>query len=188
MTGNLAIATNEDINDLSALKNALGPYAKDIKLNLSAVLREDPGSSLSAKQIAGIALASAYATKHPDVINAILGEVSGKLDDAEINAAKAAATMMAMNNVYYRFVHLGSDKEYAKMAAGLRMNVVGNPGIEKVDFELYSLAVSAINGCGMCIDAHVMQVEKAGVSKTGIQHTIRIASVLTASAQALIIG
>lgn len=188
MTGNLAVVANEDIKDLSGLKNALGPYAKDIKLNLSAVLREDPGSSLSVKQIAGIALASAYATKHPDVINAIHGELAGELDEADINAAKAAATMMAMNNVYYRFVHLASDKEYGKMAAGLRMNVVGNPGVEKVDFELYSLAVSAINGCGMCIDAHVMQVEKAGVSKPGVQHTIRIASVLTASAQALIIG
>jgi len=73
------------------------------------------------------------------------------------------------------------------MPAGLRMNVIGNPGIEKVDFELYSLAVSAINGCGMCIDAHVHEVVKGGISKQGVQSSIRIASVLAAAAQALII-
>ena len=101
---------------------------------------------------------------------------------------KAATTIMAMNNIYYRFVHLASGEDYARMPAGLRMNVIGNPGIEKVDFELYSLAVSAINGCGMCIDAHVAQLEKAGVSKSGIQHTIKIAAVVNAAAQAFAIN
>lgn len=188
MSANLAVVSNEPVADLSGLKEKLAPYAKDIKLNLSAVLREDPGSSLTKKQIAGIALSSAYATKHPDVVSAIAGEFADLLDEADVNAAKAAATVMGMNNVYYRFIHLVSDKEYGKMPAGLRMTVIGNPGVDKTDFELYSLAVSAINGCGMCMDSHVAQVEKAGVSKAGVQHSIRIASVLTAAAQALIIG
>lgn len=73
------------------------------------------------------------------------------------------------------------------MPANLRMNIIGNPGIEKVDFELMSLAVSAINGCGMCIDAHVNEVVNAGISKQGVQSTIRIASVLNAAAQVIVI-
>ncbi len=177
-----------DITDLNTLKSALGSYAKDIKLNLSAVLREDPGSGLSQVQIAATALASAYATQHDDVIRAIEAETKEYLSDADIEAAKAATTIMGMNNVYYRFVHLVGDEDYAKLPAGLRMNVIGNPGVEKVDFELYSLAVSAINGCGMCIESHVHQVTKHGVSKAGVQHSIRIAAVLNAAAQALKIG
>ena len=171
-----------NINDL---KSQWGDYAKDIKLNIGSVLSEEGAPDLSQTQIYGIALASAYATRSDSVINALLGEAS--LPEAEVHAAKAAATVMAMNNVYYRFSHLVSDKDYSKMPAKLRMNVIGNPGIAKVDFELYSLAVSAINGCGMCMDAHVHEVTKAGVSKAGVQSAIRIAAVVNAVAQAVAI-
>jgi len=167
------------------LKSQLGDYAKDTKLNLGSVLTEEGAQDLSQNQIYGIALASSYATKNGGVIVAIKEEVAATLSDAELNAAKAAATIMAMNNVYYRFVHLVSDKDYGKLPAKLRMNVIGAPGIPKVDFELMSLAVSAINGCGMCMDAHLNEVIKAGVSKTGVQSAIRIAAVINAAAQAL---
>ena len=172
---------------IQALRSELGSYAKDIKLNLGNVLSEDGASDLSQAQIYGIALASAYATKQQLLIDAILSDAQDVLDKQHIEAAKSAATIMAMNNIYYRFVHLVSDKEYGKLPAQLRMNVIGSPGIDKVVFELYSLAVSAINGCGMCIDAHVREVEKAGMSKVAVQSTIRIASVIHATAQALII-
>jgi alkyl hydroperoxide reductase subunit D len=114
--------------------------------------------------------------------------VSQTLSDAHVYAAKAAATIMAMNNIYYRFVHLVSDKDYASMPANLRMNVIGNSGVDKVDFELMSLAVSAINGGGMCMEAHVHEASKSGISKQGVQSTIRIASVIHATAQALFIA
>ena len=94
---------------------------------------------------------------------------------------------MGMNNIYYRFVHLSSDKSYATMPANLRMNVIANSGVDKVDFEVMSLAVSSINGCGMCIDSHAQMLEKAGLNKTGIQSSIRIAATLSAAAQALVI-
>ncbi len=173
---------------IDTLKDSLGDFAKDIRLNLSTVLSEEGAPDLTLNQIYGIALASAYSTRDEVIIGAIKAQAAGTLSDAELNAAKAAATVMAMNNIYYRFVHLASDKEYGKLPAKLRMNVIGAPGIDKVDFELYSLAVSAINGCGMCMDAHVHEVTKAGVSKTGVQSAIRIASVLNAAAQALSIG
>ncbi len=174
---------------LETFKDSLGDFAKDIKLNLGAVLTPDGAPELTQSQIYGIALASAYSTRSAAVIDAVKSEAAGTLSEAELHAAKAAATIMAMNNVYYRFVHLVTDKEYGKLPAKLRMNVIGSPGIAKVDFELYCLAVSAINGCGMCMDAHAHEVTKAGViGKTGVQSVVRIASVINAAAQADHIG
>ena len=171
---------------LEQLKDQLPDYAKDIRLNLSSVLTAEGAPDLSINQIHGVALSSAYATRNQTVIAAIKAEVS--LSDAEHEAAKAAATIMGMNNIYYRFVHLVGDEEYKKMPAKLRMNIIGAPGIPKVDFELYSLAVSAINGCGMCIEAHNHDVLKAGGTKIGIQSAIRIAAVINATAQGLTIA
>jgi alkyl hydroperoxide reductase subunit D len=90
---------------------------------------------------------------------------------------------MAMNNVYYRFTHLASNPEYRTMPAKLRMNVIGAPGIDKADFELFSLAVSAINGCGMCIDAHEKVLKQHGVSADTIQTAVRIGAVTQAAAR-----
>ncbi|WP_256250950.1 carboxymuconolactone decarboxylase family protein, partial [Streptomyces sampsonii] len=83
-------------------------------------------------------------------------------------------------NVFYRTRHLLSDPEYGTLRAGLRMNVIGNPGVEKVDFELWSLAVSAINGCGQCLDSHEQVLRKAGVDRETIQEAVKIAAVLQA--------
>ncbi|MCI5050447.1 MAG: carboxymuconolactone decarboxylase family protein [Rickettsiales bacterium] len=172
---------------VQALRSEFGEYAKDIKLNLGNVLSEEGAPDLNEKQIYLIALASAYATKSQEVIAAISTDARSVLNDEEIEAAKASATIMAMNNIYYRFVHLASDKDYGKLPANLRMQVIGKPGIDKVDFELASLAVSAINGCGMCMDAHVHEVINGGASKTAVQSAIRIASVVNAAAQVVLI-
>lgn len=171
---------------LDTLKNEMGDHAKDIKLNLSTVMSEAGAPDLSLKQIHGIALACAYATKQAELISAFSSASADVLNEAETQAAKSAATIMAMNNVYYRFCHMVSDKAYLGMPAKLRMNVIGNPGIDKLDFELNCLAVSAINGCGMCVDAHTHELTKAGLSKLGIQSAVRIAAVVHATAQAML--
>ena len=168
---------------LAELKSSMPDYAKDIKLNLGSVFNESNGGGLTVTQMAGIALACAYATRNQKIIKLIGAQVSEVLGENEINAAKAAATIMAMNNIYYRFLHMAEDSEYQKMPAGLRMNIIANPGVDKTDFELYSIAVSALNGCGMCINAHAAVLTKAGVSKAGIQAAVKIAAVINASAQ-----
>ena len=170
---------------LEILKNQLPDYAKDLKLNLSSVLTET--SELSLQKISVIALSVAYATKSTALISG-LEVLKNNIDEPYINAAKSAASIMAMNNVYYRFVHLVNDADFHKMPSALRMNVIGNPGIDKIDFELCSLAVSAINGCGLCMDSHAKTLQKSGVSKAVIQHAIRIAAVLNGVSQVLIIG
>lgn len=172
--------------NLEALKANLGDHAKDIKLNLSAILSEAGAPDLSLKQIHGIALTCAYLTRQLDLIAAFSEASHDYLSDVEQHAAKSAATIMAMNNVYYRFCHMVSDESYLGMPAKLRMNVIGNPGIDKVDFELYCLAASAMNGCGMCMDAHAQALMKASLSKLAVQSAVRIAAVVNATAQAMV--
>lgn len=169
---------------IESLKSKLLESAKDIKLNLSTILTQEGSPDLNQQQISGIALASAYSIKNLHLIEAVLSEVRSSLSDADITAAQSAASIMAMNNVYYRFVHLVHDKDFSSMPANLRMSVIGNPGIDKVNFELNCLAVSAINGCGMCIEAHTHGLLKMGISKLAIQSSVRIASVLNAAALA----
>lgn len=167
---------------IEALKNQIPDYAKDIKLNLSSLANEE---SLSAQQLWGTFLASALACGNAEVIRQIEEEAADNLSAEAYNAAKSAAAIMAMNNIYYRFTHLAANKEYGTMPAKLRMNVIGNPGVDKIDFELWSLAVSAINGCGMCIDAHEAVVKQHGISSAQIQTAVRIASVVHAAARIL---
>jgi alkyl hydroperoxide reductase subunit D len=100
-------------------------------------------------------------------------------------AAKAAAAIMGMNNVYYRSLHLMHNQEYRTLPARLRMNVLANPGVDKADFELWSTAVSAVNGCGMCLDAHETELKKHGVTAPQIQAALRIAAVVNAVSRVL---
>ena len=167
---------------IEALKDTLPDYAKDLKLNLSSLLAD---AVLSEQQRWGALLATALASRNATLSAAISSDAAQHLSPAAINAAKAAASIMAMNNIYYRFTHLASDPDYATMPARLRMNVIANPGVDKVDFELWSLAVSAINGCGKCIDAHDQVLRKAGVSREAVQQAVRIASVIHAIAATL---
>ncbi|MDX1950309.1 MAG: carboxymuconolactone decarboxylase family protein [Rickettsiales bacterium] len=169
------------------LKNLIQDYAKDIRVNLGNVISSG-ATGLSEQQAYGIALASAYAVKNKSVIENILAEAQTKLSAEQINAAKTAASLMAMNNIYYRFTHLVSDEEYQKMPAGLRMQGIANHGIDKLDFELYSLAVSAINGCGMCMDSHAKSSANHGATKQMVQSAVKIGAVIAAAAQAVEIG
>lgn len=167
---------------IDSIKQQIPDYAKDLRINIGNVLDPDRADGMSAEQVYGTALATAIASRNRSLLAAVKAEVVPQLDECWLNAAKAAAAIMGMNNVYYRFLHLASNKDYGSMPAGLRMNVIGRPGIDKADFELMSLAVSAVNGCGLCIDSHEKVLKQAGVGKEVIQHAVRIASVMHAVA------
>lgn len=171
--------------NLDDIKGRLPDYAKDLRLNLDSVLSEGGAPGLTRKQIAIIALASAIASRHAPLTTTIKSHFADTLSESEANAARAAAAIMGMNNIYYRFVHLVGDAEYATLRASLRMNVMSNPGCEKVDFELASLAVSAINGCGMCMESHEKTLRKHEVGAQAVQSAARIAAVLHAVAVTL---
>ena len=167
---------------IEALKSRLPDFARDTRLNLSTIVNDE---TLAPQTKWGLLLACALATRNGEVARVFESEAAQHLDAAAREAARAAATIMAMNNIYYRFVHLASNDEYGKMPARLRMNVIANPGVPKVDFELWSLAVSAINGCGMCIDAHEKVLRDAGVDSSTIQTAVRFAAVVQSLAVAL---
>jgi lipoyl-dependent peroxiredoxin subunit D len=167
---------------LSELKSAIPDYAKDLRLNLDSVLSEAGAPGLSAKQIGLIALASAVASRHAPLTCALAIEAAKSASAQELSGARTAAAIMGMNNVYYRYTHLVSEPEYQTLRAGLRMNAMANPGCDKVDFELCSLAVSAINGCGMCMDSHEKTLRKHELSVLAIQSAVRIAAVVHAVA------
>jgi len=163
---------------IETIKGWIPDYAKDLRLNLGSLANE---TLLTPQQMAGTFVASALAARNAAVTRAIVAEFGPKLSADALVAAKAAASIMAMNNVYYRFVHLAGG-DYANMPARLRMNVIGKPGVDKVDFELWSLAVSAINGCGMCIESHEKMVRAGGLSTEQVQAAVRIAAVVHAVA------
>ena len=161
---------------LKDFAGALPEFAKDIRLNVGSLLNEQ---HLSDQQKFGLLLTCAHGTGYKPLVEATEAEVAEKLTPEAANAARAAAAVMAMNNVYYRFVHLAGNPEYGNMPAKLRMNVIGAyKGDAKNDFELVSLAVSAVNGCGMCIDSHDKVLRDGGISVQAIQSAVRIASVI----------
>jgi alkyl hydroperoxide reductase subunit D len=170
---------------LDTIRDAIPDYARDLRLNLGSVLTTSGAPGLSEKQIWAVALASAIASRNPELTRDIEALAAVHLDAAYVNGARAAAAVMGMNNVYYRFLHLVEDPEYAQLPARLRMSVIGNPGIDKVDFELLSLAVSAINGCGTCVASHERQLRKHELTRETVQSAVRIAATVHAVARVL---
>ena len=162
---------------IDALRDLIPAYGKDISLNLSSLANE---TVLNDQQKWGSFLASAHAIGVGPVVKLIEAWAETVLSPEAMNAAKAAAAIMGMNNVYYRSLHLLSNPEYKTLPAKLRMNILANPGVEKVDFEMWSTAVSAINGCGMCLDAHESELKKHSVPNTSIQAMLRIGAVVNA--------
>lgn len=166
---------------IDTLKDRLPEHARDIKLNLSSLATEQV---LTPQQRAGSFIAAAFAANHAPTTEAIVGTFAAELTPEALNAVKIAASLMAMNNVYYRFVHLvGGD--YKTMPAKLRMTAMAKPGVDKVDFELWSLVVSAVNGCGMCLESHEKVVREHGLSAEQVQAAVRIAATIHAAARTL---
>ncbi|QSX79787.1 carboxymuconolactone decarboxylase family protein [Agrilutibacter solisilvae] len=170
---------------LPELRSQIPDYAKDLRLNLESVLSDAGSPGLDGKRIRAIALACAIAGRHAPLVAAIESFAAEQLSPEEINGARAAAAIMAMNNVYYRATHLIQNDEYGKLRAGLRMNIMGNPGIDKMTFELASLAVSAINGCGACMDSHERTLRQHDITAQGVQSALKIAAVVHAVAVTL---
>jgi alkyl hydroperoxide reductase subunit D len=164
---------------LKAFADSLPDFAKDLRLNVTSLLGDQ---TLNDQRKYGLLLACAHGSGYKPIVDAAEADAAEKLSPEAANAARSAAAIMAMTNVYYRFVHLASNKEYGQMPARLRMNVLGSPGIDKADFELFGLAVSAMNGCGACIDSHEKAVRGHGVNAETVQAAARIGAVIKAVA------
>jgi len=167
---------------MKAIRDRIPDYAKDLRLNLDAIPRVE---SLAPRQLWLVALASALATRCDELVRAVAEEARTHLDEPAFQAARTAAALMGMNNVYYRATHLVSNPEYASLPARLRMQGIANPGVDRLDFELACLAVSAVNGCGRCLDSHEDELRKRGASTLQVQDALRVAAILAAIAGVL---
>jgi len=167
---------------LDHLKDRIPDGAKDLRINLG-VLTGD--SSLSPRQHWGTALVAALTARNAEVTRAVAAAAAPHLDEAATRAVHGAASVMAMNNVYYRFLHFMEGAEYGQMPARLRMQIIGNPGVDHADFELWSLAASAITGCESCVRSHERVVRQKGVTAQQVQDAVRIASIVHALAVTL---
>ncbi|MBK6512675.1 MAG: carboxymuconolactone decarboxylase family protein [Polyangiaceae bacterium] len=170
------------MSTIDALRAELPPAAKDIALNLGSVLGP---SALDDRQRWGVAIACALATRSAPLVSAVQGEAATRVGDDVLDDARAAASLMAMNNVYYRFRHLVGKDTYAKKPARLRMSRIAQPRTDKVTFELMCLAVSAMNGCEVCIKSHEEVIVAGGLTDEHVHDAVRIAATMTAAAVAL---
>lgn len=162
---------------LDTIKQQLPDFAKDMRLNLSKVLDFTQLDGLTEQQITGAALAVAYQLNNKELIVTLTKLAN---DEKTVEAAKLATSLMAMTNIYYRFVHLSGQAELTQMPAGLRMQGITNPGVDRVTFEVLCLAVSALNGCGTCISSHSRQLQEHGFSTSALARIGRISAVVYA--------
>jgi alkyl hydroperoxide reductase subunit D len=167
---------------LDHLRGSLPAFAKDIALNLSSVLE---GGVLLDDQRWGVAVACATATGSRALRNAVVGDAAAVVGEAVLDDARAAATLMEMNNVYYRFRHMVGKASYGQKPARLRMNRMAQPKTDRVTFELICLGVSAINGCEACIRSHEAAVLEGGLTEDHVHDAVRIAAVIRGAVAAL---
>jgi alkyl hydroperoxide reductase subunit D len=167
---------------LETLRAAIPDAAKDLRLNLGAVLQ--PGT-LTPAQTWGVAVATAIASRNPQLRQAVLEDALVTVPPEVVEDAKAAAALMGMNNVYYRFRHFIGKPEYGEKPARLRMQRLAQVATNKADFELFCLAVSTINGCEMCVRSHEEAVLAGGLTPDHVQDAVRIASTMHGVAVAL---
>ena len=174
------------MQQVNELRSALPAAAKDIKLNVQSVLSPD---KLDAEQTWGVALTCAYFLKDSELIDAVLADAKeAGLSDDGVEDAKAAAAIMAMNTVYYRFRHMIGGEEYPKLPARLRMNRMAQPATSKINFELFSMGCAALAGCEMCIAAHEQSIRQHGLSVEHVHDCVRIAASLNALSTAAYLG
>jgi alkyl hydroperoxide reductase subunit D len=170
------------MNQIEQIRESLPEVAKDIKLNLQTVFQS---TTLTPPQLWGVAVASGYAARNRALAEAIAADAALQVEAGVIEDARAAAALMAMNNVYYRFRHMIGKESYSQKPARLRMNWIAKPLGAKADFELFCLAVSAINGCELCVQAHEKVVLEAGLGEDQVHDAVRVAATLHAAAVAL---
>ncbi len=162
-----------------AFLESIPDYAKDLKLNLTSLLKQ---TELSEQQVWGTVVAAAMGARNTKLTTILQAEAAKHASPETMGAAKTAAAIMGMNNVYYRFTHMFPDDTYSSIPARLRMNGIRTHGGDPVDFELYCTAVSAINNCTMCVTSHERVLREKGVTKETIAAAIRLASVVHALA------
>lgn len=171
------------MQNIDALRKTIPEPAKDLKLNLQSILKE---SSLKQDQVWGCALAAVNFIKDAKLREALLADAKADgVPDAVVEDAQAAAALMGMTTVYYRFRHLVGKEDYTQRPARLRMMRMARPATSKAEFELFSLACAVLAGCEMCIKSHEANILQHGLTEDQVHDAARIAAVINGGSIAL---
>ena len=161
---------------IDAVRDALPDFAWDQKRNLDAVTAE---TLLSDQQKWGCLLACAYASNNPTLIRNMESGAGPILSDKARNGTRLAATLMAMNTVYYGAINLLNNHDYRDAPAQLSMSALQQTDVDKIDFELWAFAISAMSHCGACLNVHEAELHKRGVTLERVQAALRIAATVS---------
>lgn len=167
------------------LKEGIPDYAKDIRLNLDNVVKR---STLPEVEVFGVVVAAVFATGNTKLWTWIYGQ-SGEGEEVvrERAAALTAASLMAMNNVWYPYVDMAADGALEAQPPGLRMNAIAtHGGTSKGRFEAYSLAASIVGKCVHCVRAHYDTLKAEGYTTEQLRDIGRIAAVLSSVSRIMV--
>lgn len=171
------------MENINQLREQFPDAARDIKINLSNVLQ---AATLDAAQTWGIAIACGYAARNETLTKALIADAKAAgVDATYLEDARAAAILMGMNNVYYRFRHIVGKDEYEQKPARLRMMRLKQVATNQAYFELLCLAVSAVNNCQACVQSHEHVVIEGGMTTDHVHDAVRIAATIHAAALAV---
>jgi len=175
----LGLATDYRTASLSLLENGESRYLRDLKLNFTSTLTSE---QLSAKECGLLGLSVAVNNNNLPLTNFYTKYAAEQGATAEeIAEAAACASLLASNNIFYRFRHFTQKEKYSQIPARIRMQIMMKPVTGKEFFELMSLTISAVNGCEMCVNAHEDSLIKMGATEERIFDAIRIASLVTST-------
>lgn len=163
---------------LEVLEQVNSKQIKDLRINLKNSLET---TALTRKEGLLIALSIAINERHAPLIRTFteLAAEQGATEE-EIAEMHACASLLATNNVVYRFKHfMQGVEEYQEQPVKVKMGIMMKPVTGKEFFELVSTAISAVNGCEMCVRSHVASLEKLGSTPTRIFDAIRLAGIVT---------
>ncbi|WP_256010925.1 carboxymuconolactone decarboxylase family protein [Desertivirga xinjiangensis] len=174
---------NYRTESLELLEKGESRYLRDFKVNFNSTLSSE---HLSAKEIGLIGVSIAINNQNKPLLAyyTSFSEANGASAE-EIAEAVACASLLASNNVFYRFRHFTQKEKYTQIPARIRMQIMMKPVTGKEFFELLSLAVSAVNGCEMCVNAHEDSLIKLGTTEERIFDAVRIASLITATGKVI---
>jgi alkyl hydroperoxide reductase subunit D len=179
----LGIDSSYRTDSLTLLENGESRYLRDLKLNLTSTLTSE---FLSGKECALIGLATAVNNSNSPLTKFFTSyAIEQGAATGDTGEAAGCASLLASNNVFYRFRHFTQKEKYSQIPARIRMQLMMKPVTGKEFFELMSLAISAVNGCEMCVNAHEDSLIKLGTTEERIFDAVRIASIVTAACKVI---
>ncbi|WP_320051922.1 carboxymuconolactone decarboxylase family protein [uncultured Acetobacteroides sp.] len=176
LLADLGISAEHRFPALETLSQSSTKYLRDLKVNVKTALASE---ALGEKDALLIAYATAINNKNHPLQDALKAKaLAANATPDELAESAAIASLLSANNVLYRFRHFSDNKKYTELPARIRMNIMMSPVLGKECFELISLAVSAVNGCKVCVNSHEHSVRELGTNEERIFDAIRLAAIV----------